>query len=308
MKRVRATVALIALSSVMVLVAPLASQAVAPAPTSAAPVSAVSASVVPTRAFVRVDGGTAYAKKISKHRYTVRAPKGAKVGWMGEADGKPKIGSFTPERLTNLWPRLGYRADIGAQSVITWRLPGDDVMSYVDAQVSNPRINNRGELIFTARAMTLPKALPEFSINMNPVDATSRGYGLAWPISQVVSNSFGFSVTATADHAAQVVFQYYDTKSKRWVLCPPTNTVSISGEVATSVTYGGVNCNGVRIQSSVNTPISLQPVVSNGSTIGWSLLVCGSVQFNNQGPYGTVCWAPTYSWQAGGTNPSPAIG
>lgn len=298
--RASRTIPLILLSTAVLtsgLVAPSMSQALAPAWDVSA-----SEPTLPTRAFLRVDGGTAYAKELGKHRYVVRAPQTTQVRWMGEAKGrKDQVGFFSPTRVTKVWTRLGHRADVGAQSLITWQASGDDVMSFVDARVSDPRINAKGELVFTVRVRTgaLPKALPDFSINVNPEGASPRGYNLTWPVSQIMTNSFGFTVTATADQAAQVVFQYYS--GGRWTTCPNPSTFKVSLPNAGRVSDAGVVCNGVRIgyDNSSAVTLSLMPMSS--------VAVCYYIQLNVNSPYGKSCWGQSFSWQPGGTSPSPSL-
>lgn len=300
--RASRTAPLFVLSAVVLmsgLVVPSVSQAHAPTRDVSA-----SASELPTRAFLRVDGGTAYAKKMGEHRYVVRAPQATQVRWMGEANGrKDQMGSFSPRRLTKVWTRLGHRADVGAQSLITWQAPGGDVMSFADARVSDPRINGRGELVFTARLPrgSLPKVLPDFSINVNPEDASPRGYNLTWPVSQIVTDSFGFYVTATGDKAASVEFRYFSSSARSWLACPMPSSFDVFSPSALKVSARDVDCNGVRIGYDAKSYVTLSLTPQS------SVAVCYYIQLNSQSAYMPSCWGHSFSWKPGGTSPSPAI-
>ena len=65
------------------------------------------------KAIVRIDGGTAYAKKKAKGSYRVVVPDGAQIDWMGEVTGKGvRSGSFTPKALVAGWVSLGDAAHL----------------------------------------------------------------------------------------------------------------------------------------------------------------------------------------------------
>lgn len=269
----------------------------------------------PTRALLRVDGGTAVATKVGKHKYVLRMPRDVSIRWLGEVgNGPSQFGRFTPKHLTTGWARLGHRPGIGVGSAILWKSPGSGRTEFTGARVSDPRINRDGLLVFTARLAEgdLPGLLPEFSLNVTPGEPGSRAYPLAWPISQVSANDFGFKVTATGDNAGQVEFQYYEVRTATWKRCSNTtpsnaNPIKFDAKTGTRTGIPTMNCNGTRIQADQEySQIFLNPSDPNNAGSSSEVVVCMNLQLDGKGPYAPFCWG-NFTWKAGGTNPEPAI-
>lgn len=269
-------------------------------------------SAMPTSAFLRVDGGTAYATKIDRNRYTVRLPKGTDITWLGEAGGKPdQWGTFTPAKLTKAWTRIGHRSGVGVQSTITWRAAGTDYTSFVDALVSDPRINRDGVLVFTARTArgTLPKVLPDFSFNISSTQERPRKYPYVWGIWYMTSNFLGFKPSATGDTSAQLDFSYLKS-TNNWVSCsgyygvPVLNLSPTSlpdGATQGNVLYNGFKCNDVTILSGPTTYVAWAPMQPGGKT---SMLPCWTLKVNSTTSL-PACNPQTFSWAAGPSSVSP---
>ena len=299
MRLTRATSVTMGLSVVL-----LAGALVAPSAVGAAVPAGTAAAETPTSAFVRVDGGTAYAKKVGRHRYTVRLPKGVGIRWMGEAGGKPdQFGSFTPANLANSWQRIGHRKGVGVQSTITWRTPGTDFTDFTSALVSNPRINDKGQLVFSARTVhgSLPKVLPNFSFNISPAAPKAR-YPITWGRYQV-TNQLAYVPKATADYAGNIVWYYLSMPSNNWVPCSNVPTVYVSGTTAINVPYGPFTCNGVSVLAGSKTYVSWKP--TTGPSSPWSqMLACYQFQISPAPPM-DACSTNAAMWQLGGTTASP---
>ena len=305
--RILRAISLSALSAAVVaagLVAPSVGQA-APARDAVAPSSFQKSSAVPTSAFLRVDGGTAYAKKIDRNRYTVRLPKGTDITWLGEADGKPdQYGTFTPTKLTKAWTRMGHRSGVGVQSTITWRAAGTDYTSFVDALVSDPRINREGVLVFTARTArgSLPRVLPDFSFNISPAAKTPRTYPIVWGPNEM-SGGLYFKAQATGDTSAQVTFVYSSSQDIEYYNPCNAPTVSLTsasvpaGSTKADVSYNGFTCIGVTILSGKDTYVAWAPMQSGGES---SMLPCWRYKVSSQVSFAS-CWFQSMSWSAGGT-------
>ena len=121
------------------------------------------------QALVRIDGGTAYAKKKAKREYRIVVPDGAEITWMGEVDGKgTRTGRFTPKALVAGWNRLGFREGARAFTTLRWVEPGSPRRSGRAATLWSPRVNADGQLTFLAKVTggPLPKEMVDFSINI----------------------------------------------------------------------------------------------------------------------------------------------
>lgn len=270
-------------------------------------------SAMPTSAFLRVDGGTAYATKIDRNRYTVRLPKGTDITWLGEAGGKPdQWGAFTPTKLAKAWTRIGHRAGVGVQSTITWRAAGTEYTSFVDARVSDPRINRDGVLVFSARTArgTLPKVLPDFSFNISPATDNPRKYPIVWGPRMMTSRLY-FQPQATGDTSGQVTFVYPAGTPVEYESCSPpfynAPTVSVSsasvpaGSSQANVTYNGFTCNDVTILSGTSTYVAWSPMAPGGRS---SMLPCWTLKLSStQSTAG--CSSTTFSWAAGASSQNP---
>lgn len=299
----------ISMLSVAVLVAGLSTPGVA----QADPPTDVSAraSAEPTRAFVRIDGGTAYAKKAGKHRYTVRVPKGAGVQWLGEADGKPdQYGTLTPKKLAKVWTRMGHREGVGVQSTITWRKSGTDYTSFTDALVSDPRINGKGDLVFDARTAggRLPQVLPDFSFNISPAQELPRKYPYVWGI-WLITNILGFKPSATGDTTATVDWSYLHPTSG-WISCSGIYNAPVlslsptsipAGSTQGNVAYNGFTCNNVTILTGAKTYVAWAPMQPGGKT---SMLPCWTLKVNSTTSM-PACNPQTFSWAGGGESIDP---
>lgn len=146
---------------------PLASTQVQAAESSVATAPAVAPA---GQALIRIDGGTAYARKKSHGQYRVVVPQGASVQWYGEvAGGKTAVGTFSPKALVAGWVRLGHRDGAPALTTLTWSKAGRATPTFRQAQLSKPRINADGQLTFLASPTTggLPERMKAFSININ---------------------------------------------------------------------------------------------------------------------------------------------
>lgn len=156
------------------------------------------------KAYVRVDGGTAYAKKTGKHEYRIVMPKGAEVTWLGPvASGETHSGTFTKKGLIAGWKRLGY-ASTPAGATLMWGRVGDLPPEVREAKVSKPKINGDGQLTFLAKVKgSLPTAMSDFSINLAPGSSQQSRYpvtlGKWWFDSTAYTN-----VTLQSDQQATV--------------------------------------------------------------------------------------------------------
>lgn len=306
-------VSLSVLSAALVLAgvtAPSTAQAVRPA-RDAAPAAFQKSSASPTSAFLRVDGGTAYAKKIEKDRYRITLPKGTDITWLGEAGGKSdQWGTFTPTKLTKAWTRIGHRAGVGVQSTITWRAAGTDYTSFVDARVSDPRINRDGMLVFTARTVrgALPKMLPDFSFNISSTQERPRKYPYVWGI-WLITNVLGFKPSATGDASATLDWSYLNSPNN-WKSCSGFYSVPVLNLSPTSlpvgatqgnVAYNGFSCNDITILSGPGTYVAWAPMQPGGRT---SMLPCWTVKLNSTTSL-PACNSQAFSWAAGPSSVSP---
>lgn len=138
------------------------------------------------QALIRVDGGTAYAKKMSKGEYRIVVPDGAEITWMGEVTGKgTRTGTMSSRALVAGWARLGHRDGSSATTTLTYQRAGAQYPTFQMAFLSKPRFNSDGQMTFIARtqlAAALPKQLKEFSINVTmAADSRARSYSVTGP-------------------------------------------------------------------------------------------------------------------------------
>jgi hypothetical protein len=137
----------------------------APAVASAAP-----GAVTPSgKALVRIDGGTAFAKEMSKGQYRIVVPKAAGITWLGKASGQgTRTGTMTHRVLVAGWSRLGHTDGRGAMTTLTWVKAGQKYPTFMAATVSKPRFTSSGKVTFVAKPTgRLPKQMNDFTININ---------------------------------------------------------------------------------------------------------------------------------------------
>ena len=129
------------------------------------------------QALVRIDGGTAYAKKKAKREYRIVVPDAAEITWMGEVSGKgTRTGTFDPKALVAGWNRLGFREGARAFTTLRWAEAGSPRRSGRAATLWSPRVNADGQLTFLAKVTggPLPKEMVDFSINIARAETRMR--------------------------------------------------------------------------------------------------------------------------------------
>lgn len=282
------------------------------------PSAAVAATLKPSGpALVHVggDGQTAFAKKRDRHLFTIKAPADAVVDWVGLVEGKgDRSGTYTPSQLVKAWKALGHRAGVGVQSTITWFPEGSSDMSFRSVRVSDPRINSNGELVITARVNDaahsgLPRALPDFGINISRADKSVR-YPTVWN-GVAITTGLGFQVSVGGDQSGSVTYQY--SQSYKPGDPPPTTTVpflqkpanctssalTVSFSGSKNYTYqfpqnnGNFICNGYTIRGTPATHV-VYTVIGMGITVNASVLPCWDVTWN--GGASAMCSPVPFSW------------
>ena len=156
------------------------------------------------QALVRIDGGTAYAKKQSKREYRIVAPDGPSISWLGEVSGKgTRTGTFNPKVLVAGWTRLGFRDGARAFATLTWAEAGSPRPAVRAATLWSPRVNADGQLTFLAKVTggPLPKQMVDFSINIARAETRMRTqsrstWTTVFPVIPIDS-SFGLQATVT---------------------------------------------------------------------------------------------------------------
>ena len=156
------------------------------------------------QALVRIDGGTAYAKKQSKREYRIVAPDGASISWLGEVSGKgTRTGTFNPKVLVAGWTRLGFRDGARAFATLTWAEAGSPRPAVRAATLWSPRVNADGQLTFLAKVTggPLPKQMVDFSINIARAETRMRTqsrstWTTVFPVIPIDS-SFGLQATVS---------------------------------------------------------------------------------------------------------------
>lgn len=242
------------------------------------------------------DDQTAYAKKVKGKTYTVKAPADAEVAWVGVVEGKgDRSGSYTPQQLVKAWTVLGHRKGSGVQSTITWFPKGSDMMSFRSAKVSDPRINSKGELVFTATindvmANDLPVTLPRFGINISRAGQQSRGYPIDW--NREITSDFSVHGSTGGDGSGSTIFASKATGA--WVDCATSPRISASGKspvlfyLKTAFTCGAYS---VATQDTY--------VVWAPSSYQWSMLPCWNVTWS--GGSSKQCATLPMVWGSGGS-------
>ena len=242
------------------------------------------------------DDQTAYAKKVKGKTYTVKAPADAEVAWVGVVEGKgDRSGSYTPQQLVKAWTVLGHRKGSGVQSTITWFPKGSDMMSFRSAKVSDPRINAKGELVFTATindvmATDLPVTLPRFGINIARAGQQPRGYPIDW--TREITSDFSVHGSTGGDGSGSTIFASKSTGA--WVDCSTSPRISASGKnpvlfyLKTPFTCGAYS---VVPQDTY--------VVWAPSSYQWSMLPCWNVTWS--GGSSKQCAPVPMVWGSGGS-------
>lgn len=242
------------------------------------------------------DDQTGYAKKVRGKTYTVKAPADAEVDWVGVVEGQgDRSGSYTPQQLVKAWTVLGHRKGSGVQSTITWFPKGSELMSFRSAKVSDPRINSKGELVFTATindvmATDLPVTLPRFGINISRAGQQPRGYPIDW--TREITSDFSVHGSTGGDGSGSTIFASKPTDA--WVDCGTSPRISASGKnpvlfyLKTAFTCGAYS---VATQDTyvVWAPTSYQ----------WSMLPCWNVTW--AGGSSKQCAALPMVWGSGGS-------
>ena len=251
------------------------------------------------RAYVRVDGGTAYAKKQAKREYRIVMPKGADVTWLGPVtSGATHAGSFTKKGLIAGWTRLGY-ASKPAEATLMWGRVGNRPPETRTATVSKPRINADGQLTFVAKVKgTLPAEMSDFSINLAP---GSDGRQSRYPVqlgSWYIDNTTAYvNVKATGDSDATVHWSCSSTRPDI-ALSKSTSVLAVNLQ---GFACGDITVNGHTPDGDYSAVWLSYPSHQNGemSSVGVDVGVTAAngSQFE---------WAYTIgSWGKNGASPSP---
>lgn len=199
-----ARLGLVALASVAIAMGLLSPGAVSAAPKPEKPSG---------QALVRIDGGTAYAKKKDKREYRIVVPDGAEITWMGEVSGKGTLtGAFTPKALVTGWNRLGFRDGARAFTTLTWAEAGSPRGTGSAAVLWSPRVNADGQLTFLAKVTggPLPKEMVDFSINIARAETRMRVQSRStWTTvfpTYPFDSTFGVQATVTSDASVSVTW------------------------------------------------------------------------------------------------------
>lgn len=193
---------------------------------------------------IRVDGGTARIVEAGTNRYRMIVPKRASIQWMGAtATRDVAIGDFTTGRLVQAWQNIGHRRTAGVVSTLTWRANGE-MTQWASARVANPRLNSRGQLVFTVRTTTaLPQKMPRYTVNISRAAQTTRSFPVDGPAVQLSGSVYAQSIPQSA------------TSSTGSIYSGSTNCFSYSHSTTANprVTYGGT-CDGIRFSTPPGTP------------------------------------------------------
>lgn len=130
-------------------------------------------------ALVRIDGGTAYAKKLSKREYRIVVPQGASIRWMGPVNGRTTSGTFSPKALIAGWKALGHSDGKKAFTTLGWTEQGSGRQTFATVNISKPRINSQGQMTFLVDPLRsrLSTTMKNFSINVTWAQSrTTRSY------------------------------------------------------------------------------------------------------------------------------------
>lgn len=252
-------------------------------------------------AFVHVggEGQTAYSVKVKSSTYKIKAPADVAIDWVGAVTGKgERSGTYTPKQLAKAWTALGHRPRAGVQSTITWYAAGSETMSFRSAKVSHPRVNGKGELVFTATlngASTsgLPSVLPEFGINISRAESSSRAYPIYWSV-ETITSGFGYQASTGGDASGSVTWQ--SNSGSGWATCPGT-TISASGTSdATFKLAAQVTCNGYTLYTD-KTLVSYSLV--DGANNDWTMLPCWHATWGTSSK-SIACSPVEFEWTKGG--------
>ncbi len=253
-------------------------------------------------AFVHVggEGQTAYSVKVKSSTYKIKAPANAAVDWVGVVKGKgDRSGTYQPKELVKAWTSLGHRKGAGVQSTITWYAAGSKTMSFRSVKVSHPRINGKGELVFTATLndglpQALPPALPKFGINISRAQSQARGYPYYWP-TVAITSSFGYQGSTGGDASGSVVFQSNDGSG--WKNCAG-GAISASGKsnanfkLAADFSCGGYNVWTGKTLVGYNLPYY-------PTSTRWTMLPCWDVTWGTSSN-SRACAPTPFDWSSGG--------
>ncbi|MFM9134670.1 MAG: hypothetical protein ACKOT0_04430 [bacterium] len=145
-----------------------------------APVTAQAAPQRPDgAALVRIDGGTAFAKKLSEREYRIVVPQGASIMWMGPVKGRTTTGTFSPKALIAGWKALGHSAGRKAYTTLGWTEQGSGAPRFATVNIAKPRINSQGQMTFLVDPLRsrLSTTMEKFSINVTWAQPrTTRAY------------------------------------------------------------------------------------------------------------------------------------
>ena len=252
-------------------------------------------------AFVHVggEGQTAHSVKVKATTYKIKAPADAVIDWVGVVEGKgDRSGNYTPKQLAKAWTALGHRTSAGVQSTITWFAAGSETMSFRSAMVSNPRVNSKGELVFTAklndgRAAPLPSVLPEFGINISRAQPQQRNYPVNWSVTTITSD-FGYTGAALADASGKVAFQ--DNPGSGWTDCAgatltPSGASNITLKIPAQVVCGAYTLYTDKTLVNYSLP--------TGDNNDWEMLPCWHITWGSSSK-STACSWFVMEWGKGG--------
>lgn len=130
-------------------------------------------------ALVRIDGGTAYAKKLSKREYRIVVPQEASIMWMGPVKGRTTTGTFSPRALIAGWKALGHSDGKKAFTTLGWTDQDSGRQTFATVNISKPRINSQGQMTFLVDPLRsrLSTTMRNFSINVTWAQTrTTRSY------------------------------------------------------------------------------------------------------------------------------------
>lgn len=252
-------------------------------------------------AFVHVggEGQTAYSVKVKSSTYKIKAPADAVIDWVGVVKGKgDRSGTYTPKQLAKAWTALGHRNSAGVQSTITWFAAGGETMSFRSAKVSDPRVNTKGELVFTAqlndgRTTPLPGVLPEFGINISRAGSQSRGYPINWGLTTITSD-FGYKGSALGDASGKVVLQ--NLSGSAWGDCAGTTLTPSGASNITLKIPAQVVCGAYTVYTDKTLVNYSLPTGDNND---WEMLPCWHITWGSNSKSIACSWYPM-EWAQGG--------
>jgi len=193
---------------------------------------------------IRVNGFTARAVEAGTNRFRMILPKRSSIQWLGAtATRDVAIGDISAGRLAQAWQSFGHRRTAGVVSTLTWRANGQ-MTQWASARVSNPRLNSRGQLVFTVRSTTaLPAKMPRYTVNISRAAQTTRSFPVTGPAVQLSGSVFAQSIGQSATSSTGTIYTGSTT----------CFSYSHSTTVNPRVTYGGT-CDGIRFSTPPGTP------------------------------------------------------